>query len=460
MNLLLKIKLLTDACPGSGMGYAGVIDRDFLADEFGLPYIQGRRLKGLLRDAYVEVKEHRNNGPSIDEIFGIATSPGRVDVDDARLAGNARMRTWLKAMGGTRPTVYRHDVSEAFSGLRRQTAIDRATGAARKNSLRVTRVLTKGLEFQALIQVPEKYRDAIADSARALKLMGASRTRGLGRVSCTVAEAMPEPSIHGTAEVIRGRLHYRLKLRRAAIFPQAASDPNTIASRDYVPGAAILGLFANAWGEKDPEFMRIFFGGETRFLNAYPVIDDARSIAVPAAIRQIKGREDYVNFAKAWGEEQVRRVGGWCQGSVLSGTTSEKTSVAIDFHYHHQRSDDRRIGRAIGSEKKSPEHLGASEGAFFAYEAVEAGQKFEGAILGKEEDLKKLAAAINSKANLTVGRSRASGYGGNVKLQWLSLREAGGLDHGGRELIGWRSRYENEEDVKVCRHSSFAGLLV
>ena len=47
----LSMKLLTDAVPASGSGVAGVIDTDIVFDEYGIPYIPARRIKGVLRES-------------------------------------------------------------------------------------------------------------------------------------------------------------------------------------------------------------------------------------------------------------------------------------------------------------------------------------------------------------------------------------------------------------------------
>ena len=53
----LVVKLLSPLCAGSGTGRAGVVDREVIFDpDTGLPQIPGRRLKGLLRDAYAQLR--------------------------------------------------------------------------------------------------------------------------------------------------------------------------------------------------------------------------------------------------------------------------------------------------------------------------------------------------------------------------------------------------------------------
>ena len=49
----IEMKLLSDAIPGSGEGLAGIIDADITYDEYGIPYIPAKRIKGILKDLQI-----------------------------------------------------------------------------------------------------------------------------------------------------------------------------------------------------------------------------------------------------------------------------------------------------------------------------------------------------------------------------------------------------------------------
>ena len=49
MKWVLKIKMQSMLLPGAGGGSA-VVDTETVHDEYGIPYIPARRLKGLLRE--------------------------------------------------------------------------------------------------------------------------------------------------------------------------------------------------------------------------------------------------------------------------------------------------------------------------------------------------------------------------------------------------------------------------
>jgi CRISPR-associated protein Csx10 len=456
MKRTIKIELLSDACPGSGVGHAGVIDRDFVVDDLGLPFIPGRRLKGLLRDAYEDIAPYRDGVLSAAEVFGDAgaKTPAKVSINDARLSGYSRLREWLSSVkAGKRPTVFRADVVRAYSAVRRQNAINRSTGSSLDDHLRVTRVIGAGTAFEASVSFPESgsASSAVRDSVKALKQFGSSRTRGLGEVRCSLDDvSRSKSSIRGTAFINHGRMHYRISLQSPAIFPQASGDPNSVTSREFIPGSAILGVFANLWPDKDGEFFDIFFRGEVRFLSAYPVASEQRAIPIPAAIRQVKSSEDdFVDVTEGWASDvALRRTRGWCSGGILGPSRSAaRVSVAKRFSYHHQRSDDRRIGRAISSEKsrRPVSHGNASSGSFFGYEAIEEGQVFEGVILGDEAILRRLATHLDKIApgGPRLGRSRSAEYGGDAIWTWLDEAER----EGEREVQSWQRSDEDVADL-------------
>ncbi|MCA1979133.1 MAG: RAMP superfamily CRISPR-associated protein [Thiobacillus sp.] len=179
---------------GSGRGRGTHLDAVVDRDESGLPYVPGRMLKGVLREAAERVANWCPAAPAhaatLTQLFGArpgdrsgeapleACAPGTLHVSDARLP--AEVAKWLASEAGER---YRERLfREHFS-----TAIDHETGTARESSLR-------GIEVAVPMTLEAEIRVAPLDSAeggfellaRALPLvraLGAHRTRGLGRVS-------------------------------------------------------------------------------------------------------------------------------------------------------------------------------------------------------------------------------------------------------------------------------------
>lgn len=71
--MLLKIKLLSDTCIGSGESIAGVIDTDINFDKYGIPFIPAKKVKGLLKEAATDLNELFSGiySKNIKKLFGV-----------------------------------------------------------------------------------------------------------------------------------------------------------------------------------------------------------------------------------------------------------------------------------------------------------------------------------------------------------------------------------------------------
>ena len=55
--MILKIELLSDLCVSAGETYNSYVDIDVVYDDYGLPYIPAKRVKGCIREAALELVE-------------------------------------------------------------------------------------------------------------------------------------------------------------------------------------------------------------------------------------------------------------------------------------------------------------------------------------------------------------------------------------------------------------------
>jgi CRISPR-associated protein Csx10 len=231
------------------------------------------------------------------------------------------------------------------------------------------------------------------------------------------------------------QLRYRVELKDQAVFSQLGGDPNRVESEGYVPGSAIYGALAglviqelglNNKAHENELFRRWFLREGLRCLNAYPVDEDQkiRLLPVPLSIQKEKSNEselhDLVRYLinddeddnKELFKKQPKSLEGFGQ-ITGDGKTLYLTKTKTQYNYHTTRSQDRRKGRAT-----------EGEGAVFVYEALEAGQTFEGLILGEKDDLAKLQERLKWKKGeslpVRLGRSRSTQYGGSTKLELVS----------------------------------------
>ena len=208
----LKFTLLSDATFGRGDGVAGWVDAEVQHDAYGLPYLGGKTLKGLLGAACAEILSAlglgKNNVPNLEKweaaarfLFGTPGS-GRGEAAKMRV-GNAMLPPDLRLKIAeefppdndlTRQRKARAANLNSLTALRRQTAMDARTGAPKENSLRTMRVILKGTPFIAKLdftETPNDYaKQLLAATVKSFNRACTGRNRGRGRLK---AELFAQP---------------------------------------------------------------------------------------------------------------------------------------------------------------------------------------------------------------------------------------------------------------------------
>ena len=201
----LKLELLSDATFGRGDGVAGLVDVEVQHDRYGLPYLGGRALKGLLGtecDDLVFALEKAGQGEqwqaAADRLFGQsgATAQGQaiLRIGPARLPDDQRAAIAWDMDNGR---LTRAEVLETLTTLRRQTAMDAVTGAPLKKTLRALRLILRGTIFASrLTFTQEPSEDDLAllvATIKALRRAGTGRNRGRGRLRAELLDGAGQP---------------------------------------------------------------------------------------------------------------------------------------------------------------------------------------------------------------------------------------------------------------------------
>ncbi len=197
-ELTLKIKTCSEVLVGSGQGWGATIDSDIVFDEYGLPCIPAKRIKGVLRESAVEVSEmFEKSGidpdfeKKVESLFGKRgekdSSP--VYFNNLYLEEYAANKKWLQwGMQEYSSLISRDMILNTFTNIRQQTAIDN-DGIAEKNSLRTIRVIKRNIMFLGTIQIEEGIVvDPLCLAASNLRYIGTNRNRGFGHIRCELSE--------------------------------------------------------------------------------------------------------------------------------------------------------------------------------------------------------------------------------------------------------------------------------
>lgn len=196
-RLQLRLHLESDTTFGRGEGVAGLVDEEIEYDAAtGLPFVQGRALKGLLVEecANLLFVLQKAGSPALVKleeaamrIFGL---PGGgleggalLHVGPALLPQSLREAVRAEIM---RERLKPSDVLESLTAIRRQTAIDEESATPEKGSLRSIRVVLRQTTFWAWLDfINDPEEDDLALLAACLccaRRCGLGRNRGRGRL--------------------------------------------------------------------------------------------------------------------------------------------------------------------------------------------------------------------------------------------------------------------------------------
>lgn len=198
MSYLIKAEFLTYWHIGTGRGSGQNLDALVEKDAQGLPYIPGKTIKGLFRDAFYKM-DHWQSTQYTDWLFGARTAEGknkREETTPGRLRfGNLNLIE--------RDYLIQHDnqaerklIPHLFQ-TQASTAIHEQTGTAKEKSLRMIEVVVP-VKLEGQIEyIPSIHGDdhqlRLQDLPKLLEIaaslithIGANKNRGMGRVRLEV----------------------------------------------------------------------------------------------------------------------------------------------------------------------------------------------------------------------------------------------------------------------------------
>ena len=97
MKIIIELK--SDTCVSSGESVLGIIDTEVVFDKYGIPIIQGKRIKGALLEASNDLLDlGLTTQDNIDEIFGKTGSNEfqNIHFNDATIIGYSNFYESIK----------------------------------------------------------------------------------------------------------------------------------------------------------------------------------------------------------------------------------------------------------------------------------------------------------------------------------------------------------------------------
>ena len=181
MTITYQIKFHSFWHAGSGLSGGVLNDSEVIKTPDGFPFLPGKTLKGLLREAAI-ILEQTNTGlisqDFINDVFGLKDDKGTsCHFTNAYLSNNIKKIS----------SELKNGLYQTFSS----TAMDpNNEGQAKDNSLRTIEVTVPLVLYAQIFDFSneEKYKTQLGYCMQYIKRMGTKRHRGLGRCDWSIIE--------------------------------------------------------------------------------------------------------------------------------------------------------------------------------------------------------------------------------------------------------------------------------
>ena len=183
MDIKYKIQFHTDWHCGSGLAAGADVDALVVKDENGLPFIPGKTIKGLVREAVEEIRGFDKK--EIDDLF-IKTF-GYFENDKKEMYRGETFFTNATLSKEETEAIISNGAARFMYRSISSTAI-KEDGIAKENSLRKIQVTVPCILTGEIHDIPDESENEITNALMYIKRLGQGRNRGLGRCTITITE--------------------------------------------------------------------------------------------------------------------------------------------------------------------------------------------------------------------------------------------------------------------------------
>ena len=195
-NIKYKVLFFSEWHCGSGLAAGADKDALVVKDRNKLPFIPGKTMKGLIREAVEDIYDLRKleDRSLIVEMFGNSIDRNNKVVtaeNDSReyvdMVKGVSFFTNVQLSAVEQNVIAKKRLADFLYRAISSTAID-SDGIAQDFSLRrMETVVPCSLEGE-ILNVPDKMSDVIVEALKYIKRLGANRNRGLGRCEISILE--------------------------------------------------------------------------------------------------------------------------------------------------------------------------------------------------------------------------------------------------------------------------------
>lgn len=400
----LKIELLSDLCISSA---ERLQQKEVTADDYGIPYIPAKRIKGCIREAALEMQEMGIiTEEQFAQLFGEnGNRRAMFHLSNAYIERYEEVLSDLKQYRDIELTS-RQNVLEQYTYIRTQAEINHKSGIADQKKYRKIRVIKKGTIFEADCELLQHNLEQVLTNAASLvKHIGTARTRGLGLVNFTMMQddkrSIKHVLISKDELGNRNRLQYKIYLRSPMICKSEQGDPSV--TQDYISGAKVLGLIAGALGSD--AYQRMMENEDVVVTNAY-YFDKERyypgRLSLMRESSMCYDEHGKIVLKDMLYASDTKICSLTAAGIEYMNAHNETTKVRTTISCHHQRPKDKSIGAVSGKQDGS---------GFYQLCSISEGQTFCGYIYANKQNAQNIIDAIGSLGEIRMGYGRSSEYG-------------------------------------------------
>ena len=423
MNIKYKIKFHTYWHCGSGLAAGADADLLVIKDKNGLPYVPGKTVKGLIREAVDLMDPAIQSTDDYKRVFGI--SEGNKEKKNGNRSDSFFKDVTLQEK--EQKYIVQNNLTQHLYQNISGTAIE-DDGTAKNNSLRKIQVTIPCVLEGEIIDVPKGMVDAVSDAMKYIKRLGAWRNRGLGRCSfeeIVTSEQAVLPAENNSHAGKRNLLKFRCKLLTDVVLNQKSASEGANSTLDFIPGSNFLGIAA-AGIYQDPSIgndikLKLFHTELVRYGDAHPANGLNRSLRIPACLYYAKGEEEkgrshYVHHEiKDVTSEELRKIQlkqertGYVDFLPLNeGKEAKRFKVKTDFAI--KSAYDRKLRRSLDENMFGYQSMGKDMTYYFSVE-------IDSSLSDYAERIKTELEGIHR-----IGRSRSAQYG-LVEINECDYRE-------------------------------------
>lgn len=404
MNIQYQIKLHTWWHCGSGQSAGADVDALVIKDKNGMPYIPGKTIKGLLRDAAEELlgwSSSETGEMKLEKDSAFVKLFGHFDDDkDVMCIADGFFSDATLAKEEYDSIVANKWQSYLFNSIA-STAID-DNGIAKNASLRKIQACVPCNLTGKILNVPKELEQTLRDAMSYVKCLGSGRNRGMGR--CTFSVLSCEENKAATQE-IKGTLQFKVTLLSDVVLQQSSATMGTNSTLDFIPGACFMGIVASKayreYGEC-PLTYKLFYSGSVHFGDANPAHGSHRTSRVPLAMYHPKfspETEDCFIHHQIQDFEKLANIQlKQCRQGYYD---------FVDIHHAEAYKAEKEIALKSARDKNN---RSSAKGQMFCYESLNQGQEFYFEVETDDPDIKEIVTKALVGTH-RIGRSRSAQYG-------------------------------------------------